>query len=249
MAESHLSSSHVPIRTILVPQGAEYRAVQKGCKRARAAVSVVSLPVGPAAASSLERWLKKYTLFAQAGYLLVGLGGGLAPNLKVGDGVLCETSRRADNADSATFDPTLGGWILQRIPQVRAGQAVMGDRIITQAAEKQRLYRQLGMSLVEMESLSIFNILQKQGKRMAMLRVISDDCHHNMPEIAPALRPDGSLAFLPLASQLIRQPLAGARLIVGSLKALAQLEELIFQLFRENKRVEAGEPGSGESPQ
>jgi nucleoside phosphorylase len=248
MAESNLSSPHLPIRTILVPQGAEYRAVNKGCKRARAAVSVVPLPMGPAAASSLERWLKKYRLFAHDGYLLVGLGGGLAPSLKIGDGVLCETSQDVSNTELAQFDPILGDWIQQRLPQVQVGQAVVCDHIIPQAAEKQRLYRQLGTSLVEMESLSIFNVLQKQGKRMAMLRVISDDCHHDMPEIGPALRPDGSLAFLPLATQLIRQPLAGGRLVVGSLKALAQLEELIFQLFRENKRREAGESGNGGSP-
>jgi len=40
-----------------------------------------------------------------------------------------------------------------------------------------------------------------------MLRVISDDCEHDLPDLTSALSPDGSLQPLPLAIGLLRQPL------------------------------------------
>jgi purine-nucleoside phosphorylase len=188
--------------------------------------------MGQAAGAGLERWLKKYTLFANAGYLLVGLGGGLAPTLKVGDAVLCTTSQGSAATPQIQFDQDLTAWIQRRLPDARLGQAVTCDRILTQAAEKARVYQQSGASVVEMESLSIFEVLQEKSQPMAMLRVISDDCRHNMPDITTALRSDGSLAIWPLTFQLIQQPIAAGRLVAGSLKGLAQLEDLIFQLFQ-----------------
>ena len=105
-----------------MPQGAEYRAVQKGCQRVQAAVTIVPLPMGSAAGPSLEPWLKKYKLFANAGYLLVGLGGGLSPDLAPGDRVLCETTQAAaGEGDPIPFDGLLNEWIRQRLPGLKNG--------------------------------------------------------------------------------------------------------------------------------
>jgi hypothetical protein len=222
----------IPIRTVLVAQGAEYRAVKKGCQRAQAAVSVVPLPLGQAAAPRLGRWLGQYKLFAQAGYLLVGLGGGLSPDLRAGDGVLCETVQALDPLKSLDFDPELTDWLQQRLPGIARGKAVGSDRIISQATEKQQLHRQWGAAVVEMESASVCNVLQAQGLRLAMVRVISDDCRHNLPDLAAAIQPDGSLRPLALATGFMQHPMGAGRLIVGSLKGLAALEEIVFQVLR-----------------
>ncbi len=221
-----------PIRTVLVPQGAEYRAVQKGCKRARAAVSVVPLPVGPAAADRLEQWLSQYKLFAEAGYLLVGLGGGLSTDLTVGDAVLCETSQGVEKGEDAIqLDPALTQWIRKRLPEVRVGRAVGSDRIITRATEKQSLHQTLGASVVEMECLPVLGVLQHQGKRLAMVRVISDDCRHDLPDISKMVQANGSLRPLALATQFGRQPMGAGRLVMGALKGLARLEQLMYELM------------------
>jgi purine-nucleoside phosphorylase len=220
-----------PIGTILVPQGAEYRAIQRGCQQAQTAVSVVPLPMGTAAGQRLEQWMKKYRRFADAGYLLVGLGGGLSPDLKVGDGVLCEMTRTMAQTDSIEFDSDLNEWVQGKLPGLKTGKAVGCDRVITLATERQTLYQSLGASVVEMESLSVMKILHEQGKRLAMIRVISDDYRHNLPDISDAIRPDGSLHSITLASQLVRQPIGAGRLIMGALRGLSALEKLIFQLL------------------
>ncbi len=221
----------MPIRTILVPQGAEYRAVQKGCKRAQAAVTVVPLPMGHGAGPKLRQWLKKYKLFANAGYLLLGLGGGLSLDLHVGDWVLCETVRGIGGEQLIPFDAGLNRGIYQHLPGVKTGQAVGCDRIITSASQKQTLHQKLGATVVEMESLPILRVLQPLGKRLAMVRVISDDCRHDLPDISDAVQPDGSLRPLTLATQFMRQPIGAGRLIYGSLKGLARLETLAYELL------------------
>jgi hypothetical protein len=70
-------------------------------------------------------------------------------------------------------------------------------------------------------------------KEVAMVRVISDDSHHNLPNIASAISPDGALLPLPLAMGMIRQPIAASRLILGSLRGLRVLENTTKLLFAE----------------
>ena len=221
----------LPIRTILVPQGAEYRAVRKGCDRAQAAVSVVPLPLGQAAGKRLEGWLAKYKLFSDSGYLLVGLGGGLSPDLKVGEAILCETIQGPDQTEPIRFAPHLNEWIRTRLPGIEMANALGCDRIIVLAAEKQALQKQYGTSVVEMESLSVFKTLQSQGKQLAMVRVISDDCRDDLPDIARAMQPDGGLNPFTLATCFMGQPIGAGRLIAGSLKGLRSLEKLVYSLF------------------
>ena len=225
--------SNSPIRIILVPQGPEYRAVKRGCQRSHATVSVVPLPMAAAAGEKLDRWMTKHKLFAEAGYLLVGLGGSVSPDLKVGDGVICETSQGLGFRDPPiALDAELNGWIRKRLPGLEVARAVGSDRIITLATDKLSLHQKFGASVVEMESLSVLRVLRPQGRRLAMIRVISDDCRHDLPDIAEMMRPDGSLRPLALASQLIRQPVGAGRLIIGSLQGLSVLERLMFELFK-----------------
>jgi hypothetical protein len=48
-----------------------------------------------------------------------------------------------------------------------------------------------------------------------MLRVVSDDSKHDIPNLTSAINSDGSLQPLPLAITMIRQPIAATRLIRG----------------------------------
>jgi hypothetical protein len=146
--------------------------------------------------------------------------------------VLCETTQGIPPAKPLKFDPELNGWVQERLPAVKVGQAVGSDRILTLASEKQALHQRLGASVVEMESLSILTLLQPQGKRLAMLRVISDDCRHDLPNISGAIQPNGSLRPLSLAAGFVQKPAGTGRLIFGALKGLAALEALMVQLFK-----------------
>ncbi len=65
---------------------------------------------------------------------------------------------------------------------------------------------------------------------MAILRVVSDDSLHDIPDVTSAINSDGSLQPLPLALALIRQPLSATWLIRGSLKGLKILERVAYCL-------------------
>jgi nucleoside phosphorylase len=92
------------------------------------------------------------------------------------------------------------------------------DRLIWSAAEKRHLGR--GVDVVDMEGFAALEFFLPQGVPTAMLRVVSDDEHHDIPDLTPAFNSDGSL-----------QPLAATRLIRGSLVGLKVLEQVTKLLF------------------
>jgi hypothetical protein len=82
-----------------------------------------------------------------------------------------------------------------------------------------------------MEGAAVLEVLGQTGIAVAMLRAVSDDCHHDLPDLSAAIAPDGSLRPLPLARSLLSRPIAASHLIRGSLAGLKQLERLTRQLF------------------
>jgi len=77
-----------------------------------------------------------------------------------------------------------------------------------------------------MEALPLIQSLRGYELTWATLRVISDDCHTTLPDLAPAIRPDGSLDSFKLALALGQNPWAAFQLIRGSLKALGVLQQV-----------------------
>ena len=82
-----------------------------------------------------------------------------------------------------------------------------------------------------MESATVLDSLGRQAASVAILRVISDDCRHSLPDISSAIRPDDSLQAVPLAISFLKQPLAAIRLIRGSLQSLQVLQAVTTELF------------------
>jgi len=110
-------------------------------------------------------------------------------------------------------------------------KALTSDRVISSAAEKRRLGETLAADVVDMEGFTALEFLNAAGVAVAMLRVVSDDCQYDIPDLTRAIGSDGSLRPLPLAMAMIRQPIAATRLIRGSLKALKVLEKVTNRLF------------------
>ncbi|HEY9727086.1 MAG TPA: hypothetical protein V6D50_11625, partial [Chroococcales cyanobacterium] len=77
--------------------------------------------------------------------------------------------------------------------------------------------------------------LSQVGAAVAMLRVVSDDCHHDIPDLSPALSADGSMRPLPMAIAFGRQPIAATRLITGALRGLRVLEDVTTRLFQSDQ--------------
>ncbi len=229
------------IQTILVPQGAEYKSVCRGL-RCSAAPTPLVIPV-PVGVSPLTRQLKR---LQQAGdfsnhphpkVLLMGLCGSLTARYNVGEIVLyesCVYSSINSTPVVQNCDPELTALIhhvlKERVCQVKA---LTSDRLIDSTTEKHHLGQLYGADVVDMEGFAALEVLSQAGVAVAMLRVISDGCHHNIPNLTSAISADGSLQSVPLAIAMLRQPIAATRLILGAMRGLQVLQDVTSFLFCE----------------
>lgn len=164
---------------------------------------------------------------------MMGVCGGLAPDLAVGDRVLyrCCISA-AEEALPCTCDRGLTEQIHQHLMgQIRVVQAVTCDRVVATPADKQHLAQRFKADVVDMEGFSALSLLQELGVAVAMIRVVSDDSQHAIPDLSSAFDANGSLRPLALTQALVRQPIAGLRLIRGSLRGIQELQAMTRELF------------------
>ncbi|MEM9089394.1 MAG: hypothetical protein AAGC93_11700 [Cyanobacteria bacterium P01_F01_bin.53] len=229
------------IRIVLVPAGAEYSAVKRGLRRVQNRPRVVAIPAGP---SGLRDFLKTWQEQSptedggeDAGILLMGLGGSLCAHYGVGDSVVVSQVWNGFEDSQETFlqcDPKLSKFLATQL-EVEKGIGVTCDRVITQVEEKKKLCDRYNAQVVDMESFTLLQALRnyQSRHRVAILRIISDSCHHNLPDISKAIGPDGSLNIMVILLNFSKQPVAALRLIQGSLKGLKALETLAHRLFSE----------------
>ncbi|MBD2678160.1 MULTISPECIES: phosphorylase [Nostoc] len=201
-------------------------------------------------------------LAAKSRVLIVGLCGSLSDRYSVGDVVLYQNClyqgkrQECDRSFTAQLHSALGmghgAWGMARsrgagsreqrgktllsqspVPSPQSlVNALTSDRVISSAAEKRHLGETLAADVVDMEGFTALEFFNAAGVAVAMLRVVSDDCQHDIPDLTTAIDSDGSLRPLPLAMAMIRQPVAATRLIRGSLTALKVLEKVTNQLFK-----------------
>lgn len=225
----------IPIDAILVPQGAEYKAVCRGLSRVNTTKPlVIQIPVGPKSlASYLDKLKQEGHLLGNqpSRVLLMGLCGSLSPQHAIGDIVLYQECVEELLMSTQRCDRPLTNLIQQQLNQsVSLVRALTSDRLIWDATQKRELGKIHAASVVDMEGSAALEALSLSGSAVAMIRVVSDDCHHNLPDLTLALS-DGSLQAFPLFWRLLRQPLAAARLIRGGLRGLQVLQRVTTCLF------------------
>ncbi len=227
------------ISAIFVPQGAEYQAVKRGVARhPNSLIALYAIPMGPQPVQQyLEQWLSKdlKTLGDSPSIVLMGLCGSLTPSLGIGDRVLY---RSCLDAQSLEHVPQLGcDAALMKTLQERLGKSVttvtsaMCDRMVHQASDKEALALRYDAQVVDMEGYTFLNALKSTDFAIGMVRVVSDDATHDLPDLTAAMNNDGTLKPMTLASCLVREPRKGLRLIKGSLKGLKSLENAAAQLL------------------
>lgn len=175
-------SNLLPIQIILVPQGAEYQAVCRGFSRINSPKPLV-LPI-PIGCKALTKHLEK---LQQAGHfknspqnvLLMGLCGSLLPQYNVGDVVVYREC--VNEVNSAQYCDRELTTLLQKKLKKKASlvKGLTSDRIIYTASEKQHLGQLYNADVVDMEGFAALEVFKKAGIAIAMVRVISDDIHHN----------------------------------------------------------------------
>ncbi|RUT09160.1 hypothetical protein DSM106972_012130 [Dulcicalothrix desertica PCC 7102] len=229
-----MESTEVLITTggVFVPQGAEYKAVCNGLRRVNKISSqVISIPVGGKAVTRyLQEWYESVNLLkdSQPYALVMGLCGSLTPDYDVGDVVLYETCIYKDQVLHCDNDFT-NQLELQLKEKVSRVKALTSDSVVFSSYEK-ILLGKCGASVVDMEGFSALEFLSSVGFKVGMLRVVSDGCKHDLPNLNSAFSPEGTLLPLPLALGMLRQPIAACRLIYGSLRGLKVLEDVTKDL-------------------
>lgn len=200
---------------ILVAQGAEYQAV---IKAAPPQSQILAIPIGVD-----SKFLAQIPHLDQYRQILVmGLCGSLSPQLQIGDVVVygsCFDLVSRQKLPCQYFPPTLK-------PTTKLVSALTSDRLIYLATEKQNLYPQA--EVVDMEGYGILAFFQDLAIPVGMMRVVSDDCHHDLPNLEAAIDGRGNLQPLPMAIAFWQKPRAALRLIQGSLRALHVLSNVKF---------------------
>lgn len=245
-----------PVNAIFVPQGAEFKAVQRGLKRSGALASMLlyATPMGPQPTGQfLEQWLQKnrtqlgdgssvldgLSVLGGPSVLLIGLCGSLTAQLNVGDRVLyqsCIDGRvPPPSAPVLPCDESLLQALQERLSSsVTQVTGLMCDRLVHLATQKATFAQQYPAKVVDMEGYAFLEALQSTDIKVGMLRVVSDDAQHDVPDLAAAMTDTGELKPLALASSMILQPRRALRLIRGSLAGLKALEEVIVALCRDD---------------
>lgn len=222
-------------KIILVPQGAEYQAVCRGLVGVISPPNVIPIPVGIEAVRTYLHKLQvqNHLLFhPQMQVLLMGVCGSLNPRYSVGDIVLYENCFYQDKCQQC--DRTFTAELHSRLSnQVSLVKSLTSDRVICTAAEKKYLGGVYPSDVVDMEGFAVLEFFGQLGIATAMLRVVSDDSHHNLPDLTPVFDPNGALKPLPLALAFIQQPVAAVRLIRGSLQGLKVLQKITHLLVNE----------------
>ena len=159
----------------------------------------------------------------------MGLCGSLTAKLRVGDRVLYQAC--IDESDTVwNCDRALTGRIQHLLGDISLVRAFTSDHILSLAHEKQQLGQFHQADVVDMEGSAIMTVLAQSGVPVAMLRVVSDDINHDLPNLSAAISSEGKIRSLPLALGMMRQPIAALRLIRGSLKGLQTLQAIAARL-------------------
>lgn len=221
----------------MVPQGAEYKAVCRGLSRISTQTpKVLPIPVGIKPLTEYLQQLPKNEYFlniSQPRVLVMGLCGSLTKKYTVGDIVLYQDCIYQGNLQKC--ENSLTTQIYSKLSTQNSAlnvvQGLTSDRVIWSAKEKLNLGEISGADVVDMEGFAALNFSNQNQVAVAMLRVVSDNCEHDIPDLTTAFNSDGLLQPIPLALGLLRQPVAATRLIWGSLRGLKVLEQVTKSLF------------------
>ncbi len=208
-------------KTILVPKGAEYQAVCQGVKTVKFPPLIVPIPMGVKPLTNyLQNWQKHESMDK---LLIMGLCGSLRPEYEIGDMVIYTDCLYNDQRISCHGQ--LIDYLANKLPKAHLVKGLTTDKVISHTEEKIILGEKYHADVVDMEGYTALNLLGSKVA-IAIVRVISDNCEYNIPDMTLAIDSLGNLQSLKLA-QVMLQDIPGAiRLIQGSLRGLKVLENV-----------------------
>ncbi|MGF1495248.1 MAG: phosphorylase [Elainellaceae cyanobacterium] len=212
---------------IWVPAGVEAGVVRRQLGTSEPE-RVMALPMGGQGRDRLQHCVTAAAAALEPGerIVLMGLGGSLSPDYRVGDVLIYQTciqlSTGEERAGDRPFSSAIQSQLREKLPRRRVDliRGLTSDRVIWSAAEKQHLGQTHQASGVDMEGWTVLTALAPRGIPIAIVRVVSDSCGGDIPNVGAAIGPGGTFQPWPLVRPLVRQPAGALRLIRGSLVGL-----------------------------
>ena len=194
---------------LLVPQGAEERAIRRAAPNA----TIVALRAGAAAAMLPDD--------LPGGLIVVmGLCGALR-GLRTGDCAIF--SDVVDEAGRYTFDGELVQALHATLPSAALVHGCTVNHVVTRATERVALAAAYNADAVDMEGTHVARALAARGRASLIVRVASDDPSYDLPAIENAFSAGGTIRPLHLALAFAAQPRAAARFIGDVRRSLSVL--------------------------
>lgn len=195
------------------------------------AAHITLMGVGPAhAAHAAHATLAALPAGFRPLVVAAGIGGALAPTLAVGDvvvgtGVLTPDKPRCPCCPAATAQLaarlTAAGWT------VHQGDHLTVPYVVCRAAEKRRLHAQTGAWVVDMESYAVAQAAVAYELPLLLLRIISDDAHHDLPDLNAGFDADYQVRPLAMAALLAASPVASIQFLSNLRRALRELRRVV----------------------
>ena len=212
---------------ILVPQGAEFKAVMDGLNKSKSksqsksqsepVLQILAIPAGPAVKGFLKQ--ESDRLHGVTKVIVLGLCGALTNDGIVGQIGCYETccDRSKNQYQCNPIDDLLGNQINV------SWNAITIDTVITKTTDKRSLNAETNCDVVDMESIWIVEFMRQRGIGITVIRVISDAVVGDLPDLSQVFDLNGALKPIELVRAFTLRPIAALRLIRGSILGLRQL--------------------------
>ncbi len=215
--------------TLIVPQGAEYQAVNKAISQTTADPTLIKIPIGSKnITSTLEQ--QKFWQGSPKKVLMLGLCGSLTNSFAIGEAVLHSSCQSINSYQKLTFSSESNAVIQQKL-SLKSIAGLTSDRVINSVQEKKQLAQQYNCDTVDMENYGYLELLQSHQIQLTIIRVISDDLTFDLPNLDSAIDSSGGINPLTMTATMLKNPLISLRFIRNSLNALKHLEKITYAIF------------------
>jgi adenosylhomocysteine nucleosidase len=180
-----------------------------------------------------------------SGVISIGIAGGLAPGLQVGQWVVADAV--LVDGESMPTDPAWTGRLAARLPEAARGLLLGANAMVAEATQKASLHRTTGALAVDMESHIVARVARRHHLPFAVARVVSDAAHRTLPPAARVgMKSDGTMDLPAVLRSLLADPGQLPALIRTGLEAERGFRALLRGYRRLGPRL--GGPDLGEPP-
>jgi nucleoside phosphorylase len=164
--------------------------------------------------------------------LVTGVCGLLSPELVPGDAVIYEETLMG-TYDPLRSDPRLSDELRALFPEAYAkARGITVPSVVTSADDKAEIAVRYGANAVDTETFGIVAALGNAGVRTAVMRFGSDSATDVLPDINAAIDASGKIDGGILFREMFRNPLGGARLVLGGSIAITRLARAVERIGR-----------------